>query len=147
MMTNNGVHEREWQNVGSKNSENEGGVHMGTITGEHAGSPMQVAAATQENGDNRSISNATGFDNTSNDDGMQRYNVKTGYIEVRSMTGNIKGFYTARDLKQFLAAARDQDNEFTTLPLVGIGNNLCIRADVPNSKAGIEQYVRHDVKL
>jgi hypothetical protein len=33
------------------------------------------------------------------------------------------------------------------LPLAGIGNNLCIGADVPNSKDGIEQYFRHDVKF
>jgi hypothetical protein len=30
--------------------------------------------------------------------------------------------------------------------LAGIGNNLCIGADVPNSKASIEQYFSHDVK-
>jgi hypothetical protein len=43
MTTNHGVHEGEWQTVGSKNSENEGG----------GGSPMQVAAVTLDNGDNR----------------------------------------------------------------------------------------------
>jgi hypothetical protein len=80
MKTNNGVHEGEWQTVGSKNSENEGGVHAGTITGEHGGSPMQVAAATRENGDNRGKSNATGIDNTNKDDGMQSYHASTGYI-------------------------------------------------------------------
>jgi hypothetical protein len=31
--------------------------------------------------------------------------------------------------------------------LAGIGNNLCIGADVPYSKAGIEHYFRHDVKF
>jgi hypothetical protein len=31
--------------------------------------------------------------------------------------------------------------------LAGIGNNLCIEADIPNSKSGIEQYFRHDVKF
>jgi hypothetical protein len=79
-MTKNGVHEGEWQTVGSKNSENEEGVHAGTITGESVGSPMQVAAATRENGDNCGRSNDTGIDNTSKDDGMQSYNSKTGYI-------------------------------------------------------------------
>jgi hypothetical protein len=33
------------------------------------------------------------------------------------------------------------------LPLAGIGNNICIGADVPNSKDGIEQYFNHDVKF
>jgi hypothetical protein len=32
------------------------------------------------------------------------------------MTGNIKGFNVARALKQFLAAAREQDDEFTIPP-------------------------------
>jgi hypothetical protein len=100
---------------------------------------MQVAAATRENGDNRGISNATDIDNTSKDDGMQSYDAKTGYIEVRFIRGNSKGFNVARALKQFLAAAREQDDELTILPLAGIGNNLCIGADVPNSKDCIEQ--------
>jgi hypothetical protein len=63
------------------------------------------------------------------------------------MTGNSKGFNVARALKQLLAAAREQDDEFTILPLSGSGNNLCIRADVPNTKVGIEQYFRHEVKF
>jgi hypothetical protein len=81
----------------------------------------------------------TGIDNTSKDDGIQSYNVKTGRIEVRFMTGNNKGFNVARDLKQFLASAREQDDRFTIVPLAGIGNSLCMGADVPNSKAGIEK--------
>jgi hypothetical protein len=117
------------------------------ITAEHGGSPMQVAVATRENGDIRGRSNDTGIDNTSKYYVMQSYNANTGYIEVRFMTGNIKGFNVARALKQFLAAAREQDDEFTILPLAGIANNLCIGADVPNSKAGIEQYFSHDVKF
>jgi hypothetical protein len=48
------------------------------ITGENCGSPMQVSAETQENGDNRGRFNATGINNTSEDDGMQSYNVNTG---------------------------------------------------------------------
>jgi hypothetical protein len=147
MTTNNGVQEGEWQTAGSKNSGNEGGVHAGMLTGENGGSPMQVAAQTQENGDNRGRSNATGINNTSKDDGMQSYNAKTGYIEVRFMTGNSKGFNVARAHKQFLAAAREQDNKFTILPLAGIGNNLCIGAEIPNYKAGFEQYFRNDVKF
>jgi hypothetical protein len=118
---------------------------VGTITGETGGSPMQVAAATWENGDNRGRSNATGIHNTSKYYGMQSYHARKGYIEFRFMTSNSKGFYVARDLKRFLAAAREQDDEFTILPLAGIGNNLCIVADIPNSKTNIEKYFRHDV--
>jgi hypothetical protein len=99
-MTNRGVHQGEWQTVESKNSENEGGVHAGTITGENGGSPMQVAVATRENGYNRGRSNATGIDNTSKYDGMQSYHAKTGYIEVRFVTGNSKGFNVVRALKK-----------------------------------------------
>jgi hypothetical protein len=72
-------------------------------------------------------------------DGMKTFNAKTGFIEVIFMTGNIKGLNVTRALKQFLAAAREQDDEFTILPLSGIGNNLCISAAVPNTKDGIEQ--------
>jgi hypothetical protein len=108
---------------------------------------MQVAAVTRENGDNRGRSNATGINNTSKDDGMQSYHDKTGYIEIHFMTDNSKGCNVARALKQFLAAAREQDEEFTILPLAGIGNNLCMGEDVQNSKTGIEQYFRHDVKF
>jgi hypothetical protein len=78
---------------------------------------------------------------------MQNYNAKTGYIEVLFMTGNGKGFNVARALKQLLAAAREQDDEFTILPLAGMGKYLCIREDVPNSKDGIEQYFQHNVKF
>jgi hypothetical protein len=99
--------------------------------------PIQVAAETRENGKNQGRSNDTGTNNTKKDDGMQSYNGNTGYIEVRFMTGNSKGLNVARALKQFLA---EQDDEFTILSLAGIGNNLCIGADVPNSKDGIEQY-------
>jgi hypothetical protein len=79
-------------------------VHAGTITGENGGSPMQVAAKTRENRDNCGRSNATGINNTSKDDGLQSYNAKTGYIEVRFMTGNSKAFDVARALKRFLAS-------------------------------------------
>jgi hypothetical protein len=81
---------------------------------------MQVAAETRENGDNRGRYNATGTNNTNKADEMQSYNAKTGYIEVRFMKGHSKGFNVARALKQLLAAAREQDIEFTILPLAGI---------------------------
>jgi hypothetical protein len=132
---------------GSRTVKTQGGVLTGMITGENGGSPMQVAAVTRENGDNRGRSNATGIGNTSKEDGMQSYHAKTGYIEVNFMTGNINGCNAARALKKFLAAAREQGDEFTIFPFAGIGNNLCIGADVPNSKTGIEQYVHHDVNF
>jgi hypothetical protein len=53
----------------------------------------------------------------------------------------------ARALKQFIAAVREQDDELTILSLSGIGNNLCISSNVPNTKFGIEQYFRHEVNL
>jgi hypothetical protein len=81
------------------------------------------------------------------EDGMNTYNVKTGYIKVRFTTGNSKGFDVARALKHFLVAASEQDDEFTILPLSGIDNNLCISADAPNTKDGIKQYFRHEVKF
>jgi hypothetical protein len=68
------------------------------------------------------------------DDGMQSYNTNTGYIEVHFVTGSSKGFNVARALKQLLAAAREQDDQFTILPLVVIGNNLCIGADSRRAK-------------
>jgi hypothetical protein len=43
--------------------------------------------------------------------------------------------------------ARATDEEFTLMPLSGIGNNLCYAADVPNSKEGIEGYYRHAIKF
>jgi hypothetical protein len=48
---------------------------------------------------------------------MQRYNAKTGYIEVHFMTGNSKsnGSNVALALKQFMAAAREQDDKFTNV--------------------------------
>jgi hypothetical protein len=124
-----------------------GGLCVGTIVGENDGSPVQVAAATRENGDNRGRSNDTGIDNTNKHDGMQSYHLKTGYIEVRFMTGNSKGCNVAKAIKQFLVVVREQYNESTILPLADISDNLYIVADVPNSKAGIEQYFRHDVKF
>jgi hypothetical protein len=108
---------------------------------------MQFAAVTRENGYNHGRSNSTVIDNTSKYDGIQSYHAKTGYTEVRFMTGNIKGFNVARAFKQFLAAAREQDDDIKVLPSAGIENNLCIGADIPNSQTGIEQYFRHDVKF
>jgi hypothetical protein len=149
-MSNNGGNSAEWRTVGSKNKGNEDGLRAGTNSGENGGSPIQVEAMTLENGENSDRKNAT-VTNDANDaneeDGVKTYNAKTGFIEVRFTTWNIKGFNLARELKQFLAATREQDEEFTILPLSEIGNNLCISADVPNTKDGIEKYFRHEVKF
>jgi hypothetical protein len=108
---------------------------------------MQVEAMTPENGENSGRTNATVTNDANEADGMKTFNDKKGFIEVRFMTGNSKGFNVTRAITQFLAATREQDDEFTILPLSGIGNNLCISADVPNIKDEIEQYFRHEVKF
>jgi hypothetical protein len=74
------------------------------------------------------------------EDGMEHYSVNVGYVDVRFMCGNGKGFNVARGIKQFIAAARAIDKDFCLLPLGGQDNNLCIPADVPNSKEGIQKY-------
>jgi hypothetical protein len=74
------------------------------------------------------------------DDGMIGYEIKTGIIEVRFMTASGKSCNIARSLKEFIVAARVTDEEFTLMPISGIGNNLCYAADIPNSKEGIEGY-------
>jgi hypothetical protein len=78
---------------------------------------MQVEALTLENGENSDRTNITVTNDANAGYGMKTYNAKKGFIEVRFMTGNSKGFNLARALKQFLAAAREQDDEFTTPPL------------------------------
>jgi hypothetical protein len=78
---------------------------------------------------------------------MEHYRVNVGYIDVRFMCGYGKGFNVARGIKQFIAAARTIDKDVCLLPLGGQDNNLCIRADVPNSKDGILKYFRHRVSV
>jgi hypothetical protein len=48
-------------------------------------------------------------------------------------------------LKQLISAAQAIDKNFCLLPLAGQEKNLCIPADVPNSKEGIQKYFRHRV--
>jgi hypothetical protein len=146
-MSNNGRNSVEWRTVGSKNKGNKEGVRAETNSRENGGSPMQVKAMMPENGENSGRTNATVTNDANEADGMKTFNAKTGFIEVRFMMGNSKGFNVARALKQFLAAVREQYNEFTILPLSGIGNNLCISADVPNTKYGVKQYFCHEVKF
>jgi hypothetical protein len=147
-MYNNGGNSAKWRTVGSKNKGNGGEeVQAGTNPRENGGSPMQVKAMTPENGENSGRTNATMTNDANESDGMKTFNAKTGFIEVIFITGNSKGLNVARALKQVLAAASEHDDEFTILPLSGIGNNLCISADVPNKKDGIEKYFCHEVKL
>jgi hypothetical protein len=146
-LSNNGGNISEWRTFGSKNKGNDDGVQAGTNTEENGSSPMQVEATTRENGENSDRANATVTNDANAEDRMKTYNAKTGFIEVRFMTGNSRGFNVAISLKQFLAEAREQDDEFTILPLSGIGNNMCISANVPTTKVGIEQYFRHEVKF
>jgi hypothetical protein len=120
---------------------------LGANPEENGSSPMQVEAMTRENGENSDRTNATVTNDANAEDGMKTYNAKSGFIEVRFTTVNSKGINVARALKQFLAAAREQYDEFTIPPLSGIGSNLCIRADVPNSEVGIKQYIIHEVKF
>jgi hypothetical protein len=147
MMSNNGGNSAEWRAVGYKNKGNEAGVQAVTNSGENGFSPMQVEVLTLENSENGDRTNVTVTNDAEAADGMKTYNANTGFVEVRFMTGKRKGFNVERALRQFLAAAREQDHEFTILPLSGIGNNLCISADVPNTEDGIEKYFRHEVKF
>jgi hypothetical protein len=61
---------------------------------------------------------------TNKEDGMEHYSVNVGYIDVMFMCGNGKGFNVARELKQFISAARAIDKDFCLLPIGGQDNNL-----------------------
>jgi hypothetical protein len=79
--------------------------------------------------------------------GIEYYIVNVGFINVRFMCENGKGFDVARGLKQFISPARAIDKVFFLLPLGGQDNNLCIPADVPNSKEGIQKHFHHRVSV
>jgi hypothetical protein len=81
------------------------------------------------------------------EDGMEHYSVNVGCVDVRFMCGNGKGFNVARGIKQVIAAARAIYKDFCLLPLGGQYNNLCIPADVPNSKEGIQKYFQHRMSV
>jgi hypothetical protein len=85
--------------------------------------------------------------NTTTEDGMEHYSVNVRYVDVRLMCGNGKGFNVAQWINHFIAAARAIDKDLCLLPLGGQDNNLCIPADVPNSKEGIQKYFRHRVSV
>jgi hypothetical protein len=56
------------------------GRQEGRVTVETDGIPVRVAAEMRENRNNRGQTNATSNNNTNDDDGMQSYNAKMGYI-------------------------------------------------------------------
>jgi hypothetical protein len=62
--------------------------------------------------------------NPNTEDGMEHYSVNVGYVDVRFMCGNGKGFNVARGINQFIAAARAIDKDFCLLPLGGQYNNI-----------------------
>jgi hypothetical protein len=66
---------------------------------------------------------------------------RAGFIDVRVMCGNVKGFNVARGIKHFISADRAIDKDFYLLPLGGQDNNLCIPADLPKLKKGIQKWV------
>jgi hypothetical protein len=80
-------------------------------------------------------------------DGMSRYKVKRGVIEVRFMKSGDAVFNVARSLKEFITAARESDKEFSILPLSKEGNSICRAADVMSTKDGIENYYRRVIKF
>jgi hypothetical protein len=85
--------------------------------------------------------------NPNAEDGMEYNSVNVGLVNVRFMCENGKGFNVALGIKKFIAAARAIDKYFCLLPLGGQDNNLCIPADVPNSKEGIQKYFRHRLSV
>jgi hypothetical protein len=84
---------------------------------------------------------------TNKEDGMEHYSFNVAFIDVRFMCEHGKGFSVSRGLKQFISAARAIDKDFCLLPLGGQDNHLCIPADLPNLKKGIQKYSFHRVSV
>jgi hypothetical protein len=80
-------------------------------------------------------------------DDMTSYHVKTGMKEVRFTKIGDKGFNVAKSLKEFIAAARESDKEFSIMPINNEGDNLFRATDVPSTKDGIGKYYRHIIKF
>jgi hypothetical protein len=55
---------------------------------------------------------------------MSSYKVKTGVIEVMFMKSGDAVFNVARSLKEFIAAARESDKEFSIISLSKEGNKI-----------------------
>jgi hypothetical protein len=169
-MSNNGANNEQWRVAGSK-KVNIGGVRDSAKQSEHNGTYSNEGDQGQQTQSMKpgGIKVPTGITNkagtvagwnkvngkrhiesdtpTNKEDGMEYYSVNVRFIDVRFMCGNGKGFNVARGLKQFIYAARAIDKYFCLLPLGGQDNNLCIPADVPNSKEGIHKYFRHRVSV
>jgi hypothetical protein len=159
-MSNNGANNEQWRVAGSK-KVNTGGVrdiakqseHNDTYSnegdqGQHTQS-MKPGGRKEPTGITNKAGTAAGrtkvngkrhIDSdtpTNKEDGMEYYSVNVGFIDVRFMCGNGKGFNVARGLKQFISTACALDKDFCLLPLGGQDNNLYIPEDEPNSKEGI----------
>jgi hypothetical protein len=80
-------------------------------------------------------------------DNMASYQVKAGVIEVSFMKIGNKGFNVTKSFKEFIAAARESDKEFSIMPINNKGENLCRATDVPNTKDSIGKYYRHVIKF
>jgi hypothetical protein len=93
---------------GSKESEREQ---------QHHEQSRKLQQAPNSNGKRERIG---GHDN----DGMSSYKVKMDVIEVRFMKSGDAGINVAPSIKEFIAAARESDKEFSILPLSKEGNNI-----------------------
>jgi hypothetical protein len=146
------IDEEQWTEVGGRTKgdkqSNINGVGTGSGGAYHSSDNNSIFG--HRNGDRFGPDAARGPNMTTNftpADGMEHYRVNVGYIDVRFMCGNGKGFNVARGIKQCIAAARAIDKDFCLLPLGGQDNNLCILADVSSSKEGILKYFRHMVSV
>jgi hypothetical protein len=134
----NGAYSNEGGQGQMKQSMKPGGIKLPTNNINKAGT---AAGWTNVN-----VKRHVEGDNPSNmEDGMEHYSGNVGFINVRFMCGNGKGFIVALGIKQFISAACATDKDFCLLPLGGQDNNLSIPADVPNTNEGIQKYSRHRV--
>jgi hypothetical protein len=138
-MEQNGTYSNEGDQAQQTQSTKSGVRKEPTVNTNKAGT---AAGWTKINGKRHVIS-----DTPNKEDGMEQYSVNVGFVNVRFMCGNGKGFNVARGLKQFISADRAIDKDFCLLPLGGQYNNLCIPADVPNLKEGIQKYFRHRASI
>jgi hypothetical protein len=166
-MNNNGANNEQWRVAGSKKT-NTGGVRDSPRQTEQNGTysnegdqgqqtqSMKPGARKVPIGITNKTGNAKGWtkingkrhvesEGPNAEDGMEHYSVNVGFVNVRFMCGNGKGFNVARGIKQFISAARVVNKDFCLLPLGGQYNNLCIPEEVPNLKEGIQKYFRHRV--
>jgi hypothetical protein len=106
---------------GNRNKQsNSNGVGTGSGGAYHSSDNHSILG--NRNGDRFGPDAARGSNMTTNStpaDGMEHYRVNVGYIDVRFMCVNGKGFNVARGIKQFIAAARTIDKDFCLLPLGG----------------------------